>query len=165
MGHTFPEGWWAASIAGPRAVVGHDLVVARRSPEGLLVAGATLLMPTLLGSLTGWGIVLAAGWLLSGLAAVAPSTVNARRDRDLPALRRLLNLSGPAPVSAADGPRGQLGYRRGRPAHGPDSWRGGLGLAALITGVPAAMTLPQVIISVVGVVAFVLLAGRGDGRR
>lgn len=100
MGHTFPERWWAASIAGPRAVVGHDLVVARRSPEGLLVAGATLLMPTLLGSLTGWGIVLAAGWLLSGLAAVAPSTVNARRDRDLPALRRLLNLSGPALVGA-----------------------------------------------------------------
>lgn len=225
-----PRGGGLPGIAGPRAVVGHDLIVARRSPEGLLVAGATLLMPTLLGLLTGWGIVLAAGWLLSGLAAVAPSTVNARRDRDLPALRRLLNLSGPTLVGArsvlptvlavswgigagalltartpgaegwawpvlgaAAGPGLAAGAlraaRRGAVRHelppivtpmgilptGPLHWAAtGCDtavlfttptLAALITGTPAAMILPQVIISVVGVVAFVLLAGRGDGRR
>ncbi len=225
-----PRGGGLPSIAGPRAVVGHDFIVARRSPEGLLVAGATLLMPTLLGLLTGWGIVLAAGWLLSGLAAIAPSTVNARRDRDLPALRRLLNLPGPALVGArsvlptvlavswgigagalltartpgaegwawpvlgaAAGPGLAAGAlraaRRGAVRHelppivtpmgilptGPLHWAAtGYDtailftmptLVALITGVPAAMLLPQVIISVVGVVAFVLLAGRGDGRR
>lgn len=217
-------------ITGPRAVVGHDLVVARRSPEHLLVAGATLLLPTLLGVLTGWGIALAAGWLLSGLAAVAPSTVNARRDRDLPALRRLFNLPGPALVGArsvlptvlavawgagagallmartpgaeswawpvlgaAAGPGLAAGAlraaRRGAVRHelppivtpmgvlptGPLHWTAtGYDiailfttptLAALITGAPAAMILPQVIISVAGVVTFVLLAGRVDRSR
>nr|WP_238324135.1 DUF6297 family protein [Salinispora pacifica] len=217
-------------IAGPRAVVGHDLLVTRRSPEHLLVAGATLLIPTLLGILTGWGITLAVGWLLSGLAAVTPCTVNARRDRDLPALRRLLTLPGPALLAArsvlptvlavawgvgagtlltartpgaegwawpilgaAAGPGLAAGAlraaRRGAVRHelppivtpmgilptGPLHWAAtGYDtailftiptLAALITGTPAAMLLPQAIISVVGLVAFVLLAGRADERR
>ncbi|WP_433125508.1 DUF6297 family protein [Micromonospora sp. CA-240977] len=218
------------SITGPRAVVGHDLTVARRSPEHLLIAGAALLIPTLLGVLTGWGVALAAGWLASGLAAVAPYTANARRDRDMPALRRLLNLPGATLVGArsvlpmfvavawgvgaaallaartpgtndlawialgaAAGPGLAAGAlraaRRGAVRHelppivtpmgilptGPLHWAATgydiailftvPALAALITGAPAPMILPQVLVSVVGMVTFVVLAGRADRRR
>ncbi|MEU4471894.1 DUF6297 family protein [Micromonospora sp. NPDC023888] len=225
-----PRGGGLPRIAGPRAVVGHDLVTARRSPGQFLVAAAALLVPALVGVLTGWGVVLAAGWLLSGLAALAPFTVNARRDRDLPALRRLLNLPGPVllgtrsvlpavlavawgvgaglllaartpgadgwawPVlGAAAGPGLAAGAvraaRRGAVRHelppivtpmgvlptGPLHWAATgwdiavlctlPALTALVTGAPTAMILPQAIVSLVGLVAFVLVAGRGDGGR
>ncbi|SCL25810.1 DUF6297 family protein [Micromonospora inyonensis] len=225
-----PRGGGLPRVAGPRAVVGHDLVVLRRSPQHLLAAGAALLVPALLGILTGWGVTLAVGWLLSGLVAITPSTVNARRDRDLPALRRLLNLPGPTLVGArsalpvtlavawctgagallaartpgadgwvwpllgaAAGPGLAVGAlraaRRGAVRHelppivtpmgilptGPLHWAAtgydvavlftAPTLVALVTGAPTAMILPQAIVSAVGVVAFVLLAGRGDERR
>jgi Family of unknown function (DUF6297) len=77
---------------GAAAVLAHDVVTVRRAPERLLIAAAAGLMPALFSWIAGPGLLLAAVWLVSSLAAAGTVTLNARRDRDLPELRRLLGL-------------------------------------------------------------------------
>ncbi|MBF9130804.1 hypothetical protein I0C86_17825 [Plantactinospora sp. S1510] len=76
------------------AVLAHDVLALRRSPDRLALISVAALPPALLAGVTGPGPLLAGAWLLSGLLAVGAVTDNARRDRDLPALARLLGLPG-----------------------------------------------------------------------
>ncbi|GAB3986831.1 DUF6297 family protein [Plantactinospora veratri] len=85
---------------GRFAVLGHDVTALRRSPGRLAVAAGALLPPALLAGITGPGPVLAGTWLLCGFVALGVVTGNARRDRDLPALTRLLGLSSRALLAA-----------------------------------------------------------------
>jgi hypothetical protein len=81
-------------LPGWLAVPVHDVLALRRSPDGLVLVAAGTLPPALLAGITGPGPLLAGAWLMSGLLAVGAVTGNARRDRDLPELGRLLGLSG-----------------------------------------------------------------------
>ncbi|MEN3612687.1 DUF6297 family protein [Plantactinospora sp. ZYX-F-223] len=83
-------------LPGRFAVLAHDVTALRRSPGRLALAAAALLPPALLAGIAGPGPVLAGTWLLCGFVALGTVTGNARRDRDLPALGRLLGLSGRA---------------------------------------------------------------------
>ncbi|MEE6257401.1 DUF6297 family protein [Plantactinospora sonchi] len=77
---------------GRFVALAHDLVTLRRSPDRLTLVGAALLPPVLAAGFLGPGPLLAGMWLLCGLVAAGVLTENARRDRDLPALGRLLGL-------------------------------------------------------------------------
>jgi hypothetical protein len=80
--------WPAARVA-----VGQDALLLRRSPVRVLLTLALITVPVLATGLPVSRWFIAAVWLLSGLAALSATTANARRDRDDPALARLLGLT------------------------------------------------------------------------
>ncbi|MBE1484586.1 DUF6297 family protein [Plantactinospora soyae] len=104
------------------AVLAHDVLTLRRSPDRLALVAVATLPPALLAGVIGPGPLLAGAWLLSGLLAVGAVTDNARRDRDLPALTRLLGLPG----------RGLLVARAILPVVIGTAW--GAGSLALVAG-------------------------------
>jgi hypothetical protein len=80
-------------LRGPLTAMGQDLLLLARTPVKSLFAVALISVPVLATGLPVSGWVIAFVLALAGLTAVAPSTVNARRDHDEPALARLLGLS------------------------------------------------------------------------
>jgi hypothetical protein len=64
-----------------------------RTPVKLVLSAALIAVPVIVTELPVSGWVVGVSLVLAGLTAVAPSTVNARRDHDDPALARLLGLS------------------------------------------------------------------------
>jgi len=79
-------------LRGPLTATGQDLLLLARTPVKMLLAVALISVPVLATGLPVSGWVVAFVLALAGLTAVAPSTVNARRDHDEPALARLLGL-------------------------------------------------------------------------
>lgn len=80
-------------LTGRFAATGQDALLLARSPVRLLLAAALATVPVLATGLPVSRWVIAGAWLLSGVAAAASSTANARRDRDDRALARLLGLT------------------------------------------------------------------------
>jgi hypothetical protein len=75
------------------AIVAQDLLSLRRAPHRWLSFAAFAAAPALIAQLFAHGWIFGLAWLLCGLCAVSLVAGNIRRDRDIPALPRLLTLS------------------------------------------------------------------------
>nr|BFE57589.1 hypothetical protein GCM10020063_021150 [Dactylosporangium thailandense] len=80
-------------LTGRLAATGQDALLLARSPVRVVLALALATVPVLATGLPVSLWVIAAAWLLAGVVAAASATANARRDRDDPALARLLGLT------------------------------------------------------------------------
>jgi hypothetical protein len=87
-------------LAAGGAVVGHDLRTLSRGPGRVALMVGIAVVPSLVVDLLGKGPLLAAVWLACALISVGLLTSNARRDRDMPELGRMLALSPRRLVSA-----------------------------------------------------------------